>query len=60
MGACWSCYRIGLGGFGVDGPAVRAVGSMGDYNQARDGAGTGGDCEWVAGKPDWAGRTASC
>jgi len=37
MGASWSCYTIGLGGVGVDGPVVRAVGSMGDCNQARIG-----------------------
>jgi len=24
------------------------------------GIGRGGGCGWVAGKPDWAGRTASC
>jgi len=32
-----SCYTIGLGGVGVDGSAVRAVGSMGDWNQVGDG-----------------------
>jgi len=39
MGDSWSCYTIGLGGVGADGPAVRAVGSVGDWNQARDADG---------------------
>jgi len=53
IGASWSCYTTGLGGVGVDGPAVRAVGSMEDCNQARDGDGAGGwGRGWVEGKPD--------
>jgi len=49
MGASWPCCTIGLGGVGVDGPVVQAVGSMGDCNQARDGAVAGG-CGWVGGR----------
>jgi len=49
MGATWSCYTIGLRGFDVDSSTVRAVGSMGDYNQARDGAEIGGGCGRVVG-----------
>jgi len=30
-------FLLCLGYVGADGPAVRAVGSMGDWNQARDG-----------------------
>jgi len=60
MGASWSCYTIGLGGVGVDGPAVWAVGSMEDCNRARDGDGAGGWGDVVGGwEADWAGRTAS-
>jgi len=29
---------LGMGGIGSGGPAVRAAGSMGDWDQARDGA----------------------
>jgi len=50
MRASWSYYTVGLGGVGVDGPAVWAVGSMGDCNQLRDGAGVG------VREFDWAGR----
>jgi len=48
MGACWSCCTIGLGGVGIDGHAVRAVGSIEDCNQARDGVGGWG--LWVGGR----------
>jgi len=36
------CYTVDLSGLGADsdGPAVRAVDSMGDWNHARDGDGT--------------------
>jgi len=41
MGAFWSCYTIGLKGVGVDGPAVWAVGNMGDCNKREMGMGRG-------------------